>query len=63
MKPHCMHYILYRVMGYGALCSAALSIGVVSARGSFVTKEGIKMHMNKINLLFASLIILTVVIK
>ena len=34
MKPHCVHYILYRDIGYGTLCSTALSIGVVSARGS-----------------------------
>jgi hypothetical protein len=35
MKPHCVRYILYRGIGYGTLYSTALSIGVVSARGSY----------------------------
>jgi len=34
MKPHCVCYILYRDVSHGTLCSTALSIGVVSARGS-----------------------------
>ena len=34
MKPYCAHYILHRGLGFGTLCSIALSIGVVSARGS-----------------------------
>ncbi len=34
MKPHCVCYILHRDVSYGTLCSTALSIGVVSARGS-----------------------------
>ena len=38
MKPHCVHYILYRDIGYGTLCSTALSIGVVSARGLYDIK-------------------------
>jgi len=54
MKPHCVHYILYRDIGYGTLCSTALSIGVVSARGSidtfyFVSFELNKMRTNAIN--------------
>ena len=46
MKPHCVHYILYRDIGYGTLCSTALSIGVVSARGSIdalINEELIQM--------------------
>jgi hypothetical protein len=39
MKPHCVLYILYRDIGYGTLCSTALSIGVVSARGSRTKKQ------------------------
>ena len=35
MKPHCVCYILYICVGCGTLCSAALSICVVSARGSY----------------------------
>lgn len=37
MKPHCVHYILHRRVSCGTLCSTALSICVVSARGSEVT--------------------------
>jgi hypothetical protein len=46
MKPHCVHYILYRDIGYGTLRSTALSIGVVSARGSIdalINEELIQM--------------------
>ena len=39
MKPHCMHYILYLDVGYGTLCSIALSIDVVSARGSIYKEK------------------------
>jgi hypothetical protein len=39
MKPHCVPYILYRDIGHGTLCSTALSIGVVSARGSHKCAE------------------------
>jgi len=34
MKVHCMRYMLYIGMSCGTPCSAALSIGVVSAKGS-----------------------------
>ena len=43
IKQHCVRYILYRGMGYGTLCSTALSIGIVSARGSYafiLSKQG-----------------------
>ena len=50
MKPHCVPYILYRDIGYGTLCSTALSIGVVSARGSNVKnfiRESVKKSLTQ----------------
>ena len=36
IQPHCVYYILYRSIGNDTLCSNALSIRVVSARGSYI---------------------------
>jgi len=38
MEAHRMRYMLYIGVRYGTPCSAALSIGVVSARGSEVNQ-------------------------